>query len=321
MAKGKSLTKYNLQYWLIIGILNSLRVFTWLPYSWQLKLGRTLGRSLMKNSKSMQRVTKVNLAMCFPELTEQQRDELMTKNFESLGMGFFETLLAAWGSKKLITKLLKQVNGLQQVLDTLESGTGVILLFPHIVHMYLAGRLLMNYSGLEFSLMYHSPKHKALNDFMLSHLQPHVDQVFSRKDFRNMIKHLKLGKIVWYAPDLDLGEKNSIFVPFFNNPAATLVAPSVITKLTKAKLFPIGFYRRDELDGYEITIHPALKDIPSGDELKDLTQVNAAIEKIARVSPKQYLWQYKRFSTQPDGKSPYKKPKHPDSCLAGSDPH
>lgn len=286
--------------------LSSLQVFTWLPYGWQLTLGRCLGRQLLKRSSRTRRNALINLRLCFPGLTEQAYTELLNKNFESVGIGFFETILAAWGRDKQLQPLLHSLSGWDSVKETLASGQGAIILFPHLVPMYLIGRLLLVESQQPISLMYHSPKSPVLNEFLRRKLNHFCEKIFNRDAIRELVKYVRTGKLVWYAPDLDLGDKFSLFVPFFGVPAATLTAPMRLAKLTGAKIFPIAFYRRDE-GGYDVTISPGLEQFPSGDDMRDLCCINQTIEDIVRQKPEQYLWLYKRFSTRPQGEvSPYK---------------
>jgi KDO2-lipid IV(A) lauroyltransferase len=124
-----------------------------------------------------------------------------------------------------------------------------------------------------------------------------------------MIRYLRDGNLVWYAPDLDMGRRQSLFAPFFGVEAATLVTPTRLAKLTHAKVFPIGFYRRDDWQGYDITIHPALNNFPSDNELDDIRRINQTVEAIVRQHPEQYLWQYRRFNTRPEGEEKFYKKK------------
>lgn len=292
-------------YWLITAILHSLCIYSWLPYRFQLFLGKLLGRFLMRAAPKMVKITKKNIELCFPDLTDAQQKQFIKHNFESLGIGFFECLLAGFGTQKKLNKLHNTISGLENFEKIKAEHKGVILLFPHIVSMYLVGRLLLNETKMPFALMYHSPKHAALNDFMYKYLQRYSDSVFTRKNSRPMIRYLREGGVVWYAPDLDLGNEMSLFVPFFGVPAATLSATLRLAEMGDAKLVPIGFGRRADKKGYEIVIHAPLENIPSGNDLQDLTIINQTMEKIIGKVPEQYLWQYKRFNTRPDGKKIY----------------
>jgi len=304
MAKKKK-TKWHPQYWLGLSLLYCLRPLALLPYATQMRLGRWLGRRLSKASGKMARVCHTNIERCFPEFNQTQHMQFYQDNFESLGMGFMETILATWGSPQKLSSLLHSVTGLDAVQQSLAQKRGVILLFPHLMPMYLVGHLLLLKSQLPFALMYHSPRNPALKKFINSHLQKHCAQVFTRHSFRDMIRYLRHGNLVWYAPDLDMGKRQSVFAPFFGVDAATLITPSRLAKLTHAEIFPIAFYRRHDGKGYDVNIQPALNNFPSDNETHDIHEINRVIEDIVRKQPEQYLWQYKRFNTRPEGEKAF----------------
>lgn len=301
MATKRYQKKWSITYWLITGMANSLRVLTWIPQPLQTSLGKVLGRLLMKYSPRMHQVTKKNIELCFPDFDEATRHQFLKKNFENLGIGVFESVNSAWKSNRALLQLIDSIEGLEALMHIYHQGNSAVLLFPHMIPMYLIGHMVSLKTNIPTALMYHSPKNKALDDFLYNKLAPHVEAVFNRKNIRNMINYLKEGqKCVWYAADLDIGRAHSDFAPFFGSPASTLTAPIRIAKLTGASFFPVGFYR-NEAGKYCIKIYPALDNFPSDNVIADLTQINANMEKIIRQKPEQYLWQYKRFSTRPLG--------------------
>ena len=301
MAK-KKISKIS--YWLSLSILNSLRVFAWLPYRQGMLLGKWIGLLIMKLSPRMVKISRINIQHCFPELSPQQQQTLIRNNFISLGQGAIETISAGWASEKRLRQLLLETQGLEALQQTLANKQGVILLFPHIMPMYFVGRMLMLKAQIPFSLMYHSPRHPGLKKFMQKNLGKRADKVFTRKDLKGLINYVKQGHLVWYAPDLDLGKKNSLFIPFFNQPASTLTTPIKLAELTGAKTFVIDFHRCSDLSGYKVKLI-SLENFPSANPEQDLRQINQAIEQAVSNFPEQYLWQYKRFHTQPEGHSLY----------------
>ena len=302
MPNKRSRNKKGLSYWLVLGLANSLRVLTWLPLSLQITLGRKLGHLLMKRSPKMHRVARKNIELCFEHLSAQEQQQLLSTNFENVGIGVFESLNSAWLGPDKLAPMLASISGLEPVLAAREQGKSVVFLFPHMIPMYLIGHLVSLKTGIPMSLMYNSPKNAALNDFIHNRLAPHTQAVYTRKDIRQMIKDLKQGgRCVWYAPDLDIGRAQSEFAPFFGHPASTLTAPIRIAQLTDALFFPIGFYREDNRYEYTVNIYPALSHFPSNDALRDLTQINRTVEQIVKQKPAQYLWPYKRFNTRPPG--------------------
>jgi KDO2-lipid IV(A) lauroyltransferase len=139
-----------------------------------------------------------------------------------------------------------------------------------------------------------------------------------RENVRLMVGRLRQGRMIWYAPDRDLGPKVSIFVPFFGVPAATVTATGKFAQLGKARVIPFTQRRLETGTGYELIIHPPFENYPTGDEYQDTLRVNQFIEQQIRQHPGQYLWAQPRFKTRPEGElSPYKSGPQPleDSAI------
>ena len=65
--------------WLGLGILYLL---TKLPYRLQLQFGKNLGRTSYYFLNRFRRVAKINLKLCFPELSNSERKNLLKKQFQ-----------------------------------------------------------------------------------------------------------------------------------------------------------------------------------------------------------------------------------------------
>ena len=107
-----------------------------------------------------------------------------------------------------------------------------------------------------------------------------------------------------YLPDQDFGARDSVFVPFFGVPTATITGMSRIARLTRARVVPV-IPRRISAAQYELECFPAWDDFPSGDETEDARRMNAFIEERVREQPEQYFWLHKRFKTRPEGEPPF----------------
>jgi KDO2-lipid IV(A) lauroyltransferase len=64
------------------------------------------------------------------------------------------------------------------------------------------------------------------------------------------------------------------------------------------------FHHRTPTGSYALRLEAPLEHFPSGDVIADTTRVNAAIERMVREAPAQYLWAHKRFKTRPPGMPP-----------------
>jgi KDO2-lipid IV(A) lauroyltransferase len=142
-----------------------------------------------------------------------------------------------------------------------------------------------------------------------------------RNDTRKLIRKLRQGHIVWYAPDQDYQSAQSVFAPFFGIPASTVIATMRIAKMSDAAVIPFFCYREPK-GRFRLEIQPPLDNFPSGDDLVDATRVNRVIENAVRVAPGQYLWVHRRFKTRPEGEAsfyPKKKKRRRSSEVASSE--
>ena len=281
--------------WLGLGLM---RLSVYLPVRLQMLSGRLIAWVITPLTASRRRVAQRNLALCFPELTEQQREDLLDENMRTMGMLLLETALSWWASDRSLAKRVRY-EGLEHLEAGLAKGKGVILLTGHFTSMELGGRLIMLKKPCY--VMFRELKNPLFNAVMVQARTYHSEGIVLQEDPRAMVRALRKNKIVWYAPDQDYGRKLSIFTKFFGNTAATVPATARIAKMSGAAVVP--FVPRREQDGtYTLTLSPALEDFPTGDDVADAQRINDLIEKEVRQSPEQYYWVHRRFKTQPEGK-------------------
>jgi Kdo2-lipid IVA lauroyltransferase/acyltransferase len=301
MSKKRNLSTrsaYHPKYWIIWLLVGLFRLILFLPYPVLLKLGHGIGHMLLRFSGKSEKTARINLALCFPELSLAERETLLRKNFESAGIAVFEMGLAWWGSESKL-RHLGHIHGMKHLEQALQKNKGVIFCGAHFLTLELIGRLLIPH--LPFAVMYRPQKNPVLDKLAYYYRKKMYQKIIARDDLRGMLKWLKANKIVWYTPDIDAGLKNSIFVPFFGIQAASITATSRLAEISQAVVVPIFYYRRDNESGYDICIEPALENFPSGSLEQDTLRINQIIETAVRKKPEQYLWQYKRFKTRPNG--------------------
>lgn len=284
------------RYWLIWLLLACMRLVIMLPYDMQLALGRGLGRLLRRVAKRRWRITLVNLERCFPELDAQARSELALRHFESLGITLFETAMCWWAGDARLRKLV-QMEGLEHLQAARAQGKGVILLSAHFTNLEIGGRFLTLYS--DFHVMYRPNQNALLEDVMRRSRERHFDLAIPRNDIRLMLKSLKEGRPVWYAPDQGYRGKNSEMIPFFGVPAPTNTATSRLARMSSAPVVPFFVERLPGAAGYRLFALPALQDFPSADATADALYINKLLEERIRRVPEQYLWSHDRFKVVP----------------------
>ena len=275
-----------------------------LPLRWIGAIGAGLGSVLYLFGRG--RVTRVNLALCFPEMSERERHDLGARHFRMLGRNAVELSVMVWGSEKQLLELI-QVEGLEHLKAAAEGGKPVIALAPHFIGLNMGGiRVAHEYPGT--SSIYSKQKNPVLDRLFLKARtrfgNPHL--VSRQEGLRSVIRVIKSGKPFYFLPDMDFGIRDAIFSPFFGVPTATITALPRLAKLTGAKVIPV--ITRQVGDGYVARFYPAWKDYPTGNVEADVARMNAFIEERVREMPEQYFWAHKRFKTRPPGEpSPYRK--------------
>ncbi len=272
-----------------------------LPYGWQMGLGRFLGRLIGRLGTAREHVARVNLSLCLPELSEAERERLLARHMEAVGMAMIETAISWWTPAERMRPLV-QVEGLEHLHAALQKGHGAIVLLGHFTNIELTTRLLAMHTPLYISYRRH--KNPVYQIMMERTHGPQCAGLISHTDLRAMYQVLKRNESLFYAPDQNYAGKHSAFVPFFGVPASTITATSRIAKTSGAPVIPVLAQRLPDDAGYRITLQAPLEDFPGEDPASDAARILKVIEGHARQVPEQYLWVHRRFKTRPPGEKP-----------------
>ncbi len=254
-------------------------------------------------------IARRNLELCFPELSQAQRERLLRENFASTGIAFFEMAMSWWWPQARLQRLAR-IEGLEHLQQAQAAGQGVILMALHFTTLEIGAALLGQRHTIDG--MYREHKNPLFDYVQRRGRERHNRDAtaIEREDVRAMLKVLRAGRAIWYAPDQDYGRKQSLFVPLFGIQAATVTATTKFARLGRAKVVPFTQERLADGSGYRLVIHPPLEDFPGESEEADCLRINQWVEEAVSALPEQYLWAHRRFKTRPDGEPGlYKKKK------------
>lgn len=272
------------------------------PWWLQRAIGPWLGRAAGALLPSRRRVAATNLAICFPDLDEAARARLLDASFRSLGTSLFEFLRAWWGRLAPVDRGL-EITGLEHIHAAHAGGRGVILVSAHFTTLEVCLRLLCQH--VELAAMYRPHEHAAMEWAVKRGRLRHAVAMFARDELRPAVRHLKQGGLLWFAPDQETRRGDSVFVPFFGQPAWSLTSTHQLARLSGAAVLPL-FHERLDDGRYRIEVLPPLEGFPTRDATADTARIMATLEGLIRRRPEQYLWLHKRFKRQPDGaRRPY----------------
>jgi KDO2-lipid IV(A) lauroyltransferase len=276
-------------------MLGLLWCITRLPYAWQLATGRVLGQVALRIGRRRRHIAGTNLKLCFPEFDDRERRQLLSAHFSSLGIALIEFALSWWGPDEKLAPLA-EIHGLEHLQSALQEDKGVILLSAHFTTLEIGGRLLAMH--IPFHVLYREHKNPVIEHVMGKARTRLYEKAIPRGDMNGLLKSLKANRAVWYAPDQDHGIANSVFVPFFGNPAATLTSTSRIAAISGARVVPFFQRRLSGRRGYVLELLPALDNFPGKDIASDTARLMRLIESRVRQAPAQYLWAHRRFKTR-----------------------
>lgn len=274
-----------------------------LPLAVLSRLGAALGLLLYTLARARRHVVLTNLRLCFPELSGGARRDLARRHFRAFGRSLLERGILWWGSKARLQRMIR-IEGIEH-WDAVRDKP-VIWLAPHFVGLDTGGtRIITEYRAASV----YSRQKDPVFDRILYHGRTRFVKpvLFARQDgIRPVVKTIREGLPFYYLPDMDLGARDSVFVPFFGVPAATITGLARLSRLARAVVVPAITCQLPGGSGYVLRFYPAWQDFPGGDPEADARRMNAFIEERVREAPEQYYWLHKRFKTRPAGeRSPY----------------
>ena len=285
--------------WIGMGLL---RIVCWLPHSAALATGRLLGRLAHKFGGERRAVVRRNIELCFPELDASQRDALTRKHFAALGMSMIEMGLGRWASDEHLTSLMT-IEGVDHILDAVNKGRGVILLSAHFTALEISGRVVKLHVP-PFDAVYRKNRDEFTTEMLRTGRERSAANTIEKRDIKKMVRSLREGRIVWYAPDQSYNRKGSQVVEFFGVPSMHTTATSTLARLGDAVAIPY-FPQRLENGRYHLTILPPFEDFPSDDPGADTRRYVHVLEEHIRLCPEQYLWVHRKFKNLPDSYPDY----------------
>lgn len=281
-----------------------MSLIAWLPFRLRMAAGGLLGRATWLLARERRYITEVNIRLCFPELDAREQAGLVYQSFIENGKGLIET---ATGWVRPARHFLSMVDNRSYpvLAKALAEGRGVLLLGAHYSTLDFSANLLSLHHP--FAVTYRAHKNPLFDAFMLRGRLRNCNGVFDRRDIRGAFRHLRDGKILWYAPDQDYGPEKAVYAPFFGQQAATITAGSRFAAFNKSPALIVSHRRVDREKKYILEALEVPAEFPSGDDQRDAALLNELLENEIRKAPAQYLWMHKRFKTQPGGKpdSPY----------------
>lgn len=281
-------------------LLGLMWLLHWLPLPLLGRAGNAVGRLLYALMRKRRHITLTNLRLCLPELSEQDREVIARDHFRAYARSVLERAILWWAPESRLRRLIHVVPA---VPTAQAAQRPTIFLCPHFVCLETAG-VAITMEGPACSI-YSRQRNRIFDEALRRgrlRFTPDESNLMAREaGIKPIIRAMRGGRPFLMLPDMDFGRKESIFVPFFGIPAATLTAPARLAATTNGQVIPVVTRFRPDYRGWEVRFYPPWDDYP-GDDIDAATRrMNAFIEDRIREAPAEYFWSHKRFKTRPEG--------------------
>jgi KDO2-lipid IV(A) lauroyltransferase len=274
-----------------------MRLLAPLPLSWLRALGWLFGWTLYLAVGSRRRVVQANLRLCFPALSEAERTRLTRQTFVCFAQAWLDRAWLWHGTPELLRRRLK----LTGALDALQGDTPTVLFAPHFMGLDAGWTALTQQLPRKFTTIYTNQSNVRVDAWVLAGRRRFGQgRLFGRSDgVKTIVAALRAGEPLYLLPDMNFGPEDSVFVPFYGVPAATVPSLSRFAKLGRAQVVPV--LARMTRDGYAVEVLPPWQDFPTDDAVADTALMNRRLQDYIDTMPAQYYWVHKRFKDRPPG--------------------
>lgn len=288
-------------------ITSLLRIASLLNLRGAQRIGSFLGGIAWRIQSKARRVTDINLDICMPELSSEERKALSYQSLQHTGMTALEIpLMWEWPVEKCLG-LVRETRGLELIDQALDSKKGLILLAPHLGNWELAG--LYFSSKHKMAALYSPPNIAEFEEYMIK-VRGRLGSELVRGDRRGLMRMMEIlreGGVVGILPDQSPRGKTNAFAPFFGMEVKTMTLVAKLLQKTSANALVTYAERLPDAKGFRIVVEETAPGLASSDPVIAATALNRTVEQVVRQAPRQYQWEYKRLRHRPPGApNPYK---------------
>jgi KDO2-lipid IV(A) lauroyltransferase len=280
--------------------LKLFQLLGYLPLSTLRALGKLVGLVLYECARWRRHVVMHNLRVCFPNKSHLEHVEMAKQAFVFFAQAWFDRSWLWHRSPQCIHARVRFTGAVEE----LKADVPTVIFAPHFVGLDVGWTLLTLTITKPFTTIFTPQSNPVAGAWMSNGRKRfgHV-QLFQREDgVKAIVSALRNNAWLYLLPDMNFGPEESIFVPFFGEPAATVPSLSRFAKLGRARVMPV--VTRMTAHGYEVEVLPAWEDFPTDDAQADTALMNQRLETYIHQMPAQYFWLHKRFKTRPDGAMP-----------------
>jgi KDO2-lipid IV(A) lauroyltransferase len=285
-------------YYLLVAVR---ALFSLFPYRVGYSFGGTMGRLTFRLLPKEKEKTLSHLRLAFGG--EKSEKELL-----ATGQAVFENYGKTIAELCMIDKIIPRFDdfvsaqGYENFDRALSAGKGVVVTIAHFGNWELMGgyTAMKGYPCNVVARKIYFEKYDRLLVEVRTKLQ--LNNIYRDESVRKMLQVLKRNGMLGFVVDQDVETVEGVFVNFFGRHAFTPTAPVRFAVATGAPIIPVFIVREDLR--HRMIVEPPIELVDTGDRERDLvtnTQKWVDVqEKYIRRYPHLWVWNHKRWKTQPE---------------------
>lgn len=259
--------------------------------------GAVLGAVLYFLVPSRRRVVEANLRLCFPDWPAPRQRQVARQVFIHFAQAWLDRGWLWHAPPAVLGRRLH----VHDPAGVLQQAQPTVLFAPHFVGLDAGWTALALQPGLRLSTIYTQQSNPSADQWVKAG-RSRWGQVtlYARVDgVKQLIKSLREGVWLYLLPDMNFGAEESVFVPFYGQPAATVPSLPRFARLAQARVVPV--VTRMTPSGYEVQVLAPWADYPGEDAVADTALMNLRLQAFINAMPAQYFWVHQRFKSRPEG--------------------
>jgi Kdo2-lipid IVA lauroyltransferase/acyltransferase len=245
-------------------------------------------------NNQVSRQTTENIKLCFPELNEQQQQDLINESILHTSCTFMEAAML-WNRD--VNKILSNISTHQLDPAFINSDKARIVIIPHHGSWESINYWLSKQG--EFFALYKPSRNEALNNYIFEKRSRNGAKLVATNTagIRQLLKGLKNKALCAILPDQRPGKSSaSMESTFFSQPVSTSLLIKNLASKIDCDIFIAAVTRDLKEASYQLTIESVdVSKILQPDDTS-VDYLNQVIQDFISQHISQYQWSYRRFT-------------------------
>ena len=294
------------EYILFVSLFFLLRA---LPFRVAFRLGERIGWLLYVCDRPHRRVGLINLALAFPEKSEEERHAILRESLRNLGRLVAEFCHCHTLTPETIAERVSFTDFAQwQAMVTKAKETGALVLAGHFGNWELSAYSHACY-GFPLHIIHRRLRNPLIDDMVVRERERCGTKVIRKTTAGlEVLRAIRKKALVVAAIDQNASGRLGVFVPFFSRLASTSSGLAGLALASGVPVIPAFLVREQGTWRHRIVLLPTVEPVRTGDQEADIlattAKFSAVFQRMVEQYPEQWLWIHKRWKRRPEGEAP-----------------